>query len=171
MCESVHGMCTRKDSKQRLTATTAQPLPWSPLLLKGLTLKGAAGMQSPLISLFVRKLPTVSTVVAGAVLVASCSSYDSDKGSGAGVDQASGNGGGSCELPEMRTWVNDNMNDYYLFSDQVDQNVPTQAHLLHNTMLGAATFYVKSMALMLTLSPTNKSISFLVLVMKLHRQR
>ncbi len=74
-------------------------------------------MQSSLVSTYTRILPKLSVITAGALLLASCGSYDSEKGNGAGSSPASG--GGSCELPEMRTWVNNNMNDYYLFSDQV----------------------------------------------------
>jgi len=33
----------------------------------------------------------------------------------------------SCELEDMRSWVYDNMQDYYLFYDQVDPNVALQA--------------------------------------------
>ncbi len=41
-------------------------------------------------------------------------SGSSTEGNGTG-----GTDGGSCEVADMRSWVNDNMHDYYLFSDQV----------------------------------------------------
>ena len=81
-------------------------------------------MHTSQISALYGKLPTLAALLAGAVLVSSCNAYNS--GAGAGDSQTdtdsgtdTGTGPSSCELPAMRSWVNDNMLDYYLFSDQV----------------------------------------------------
>lgn len=77
-------------------------------------------MHFSLISTFFCKLPKLSVIVASAVLVSNCGSYDSEKGGGAGTARYEDiPDGGSCELADMRAWVSNNMHDYYLFSDQV----------------------------------------------------
>jgi len=58
--------------------------------------------------------------MACAALTVGCGAYDTDKGTGGGAGSSSSNNNGmACDLPTMRKWVNDNMNDYYLFADQV----------------------------------------------------
>ncbi len=81
-------------------------------------------MHSVLNLTFMRKLPRLSVIIASAVLVSNCGSYDSDDENeidiGAGtVSNGATLDGGSCELSDMRAWVSNSMNDYYLFSDQV----------------------------------------------------
>ncbi len=68
------------------------------------------------------RLPFLLAVLTSAAFLAGCGVADRENdgtGSGAGGDNSFTGSTTSCDLPTMRNWVNDNMNDYYLFSDQV----------------------------------------------------
>lgn len=68
------------------------------------------------------RLPFLLAILTSA-LITGCGTADRDdesgSGAGTGGDSNFNSSTASCDLPTMRNWVNDGMNDYYLFSDQV----------------------------------------------------